>query len=73
MSAQSMAHYTVTFTLEYATVTTVAIVPYRDDDDPASSDDPAAINVAIELLQGEYGFDVSDYIDVSVELDGVTR
>lgn len=71
MSAQQYAHYSVTFVLDYATVTTVAVVPYRGDDDPASDDDPAAIDIAAEALCEHYGFDVSGYIDVSVELEGV--
>lgn len=63
-------HYSVTFISDYFTMTVVASVPARDDDDPAygTSDDPSVIDVAGELVSDFYGFDPRPYsYDVTVE------
>lgn len=60
--------YQVTFVSDHFTMTIVAGVPDRDDDDPAYSDDSSAIDVAGELLSDFYGFDPRPYsYDVLVE------
>lgn len=62
------AHYSVTFVADYFTLTVVASVPSRDDDDPAYSDDPSAIDVAGEIICEQYGFDPRPYAyDINVE------
>jgi hypothetical protein len=61
-------HYSVTFISDHFTMTVVASVPARDDDDPAYSDDPSVIDVAGELVSDFYGFDPRPYAyDVNVE------
>lgn len=60
--------YSVTFIADYFVLTVVANVPDRDDDDPAYSDDPSAIDVASEIIRDQYGFDPEAYAyDVLVE------
>jgi hypothetical protein len=59
--------FRVTFSFEYATVSTVVAVPVREEESDYS-DDPSAIDVATDLLADCYGWDTSRAFDVDVEL-----
>ncbi len=61
-------YYDVTFVADRFVITVTAGVPARDDDDPAYSEDPSAIDVARQIVIDGHGFDPEAYAyDVLVE------
>ena len=65
--------FRVTFSFEYATVSTVVAVPVREDE-ADYSDDESAIDVATDLLADCYGWDMASAFAVDVEpLEWVAR
>lgn len=62
-------YYDVTFVADRFVITVTAGVPARDDDDPAYSEDPSAIDVARQIVIDDHGFDPEVYAyDVLVEV-----